>query len=222
MPADRITEAAIDELGPIVLRCRNRRRSSSWLAVGGSPFTPYLTPPMAAMFLTFPLVGIAVWQGVPPPVLKNPVWGPILVVWFGACCIGLYWYNFTAPAADVLVLHERGFRYRRRIIPFDRLAAIRPGIDEPRIVELLNRFTGNAGKRNIHISSAHRLAERARRASVTLEFKEGRPLRLRSILVQHDADDLQHLFSTIASRYPEVIPHQELATIQGLLTGQSF
>jgi hypothetical protein len=216
-----IREDAVYELGPIVLRCRNRRRSSAWLAVGGSPLMLYVMPPLTALFLSFPLIGIAVWQGVPPPILKHAVWGPILGAWFGACCIGTYWYYFTAPMADVLVLHEKGIRYRRRFVRFDDLTKIRPGLTDPWIVEFANRISRSAGKRWFTAFAADRIAEAARRASVTLHFKERRPVALRSVLVGHDVHDLERFFSTIAARQPALIDHDDLAAIEGVLSGQS-
>lgn len=222
MSADWRDEDAIYELGPIVLRCRNRRRDRSWVALGGSPLTLHLMLPMAALFLTFPLVGIALWKEVPPPLIKDPFWGSLIVVWYVGSCFGVYRYQFTAPAADVLFLHEKGLRYRRRLIPFDHLTRIRPGMDEPRFVESLNRLTGAAGRRRITVFPEDRFAERARLASVTLEFKDARPLALRSLLVRQEADDLDRFFSTIAARHPELIAPEDLAAIRGVIASQAF
>ncbi len=53
-----------------------------------------------------------------------------------------------------------------------------------------------------------------------LEFKERRPLALRSVLIKHEASDLERFFFAIATQHPQLIGLQDLATIQRLLSRQ--
>jgi hypothetical protein len=200
------------QLGPVVLRCRNRRRKDAWLALGGSPVSIYLTPLPAAFFLTFPLVGLAMYQKVPPPLLTHPVWGPVLGIWFVACSASIYWYYFTAPRADWLVLHQNGFRYRRRLVRFADLSSIRMGRINPRIVELCISFNRLVGRINPESRASAQLADASREASVTLQFQDGSSWSLPNVLVNHEASDLERFFEAIATRHPELFPPQEAGT----------
>jgi hypothetical protein len=88
------------ELGAVILRCPSRRRDEAWRDLGGSAIPLYTIPPIAALFLAFPIVGLAMWYEVPPPILRHPAWGPVLIVWWLACCAGLYQYQFSAPRCN--------------------------------------------------------------------------------------------------------------------------
>ena len=80
----------VNQLGPVVLRCRTRLRKDAWRALGGPALTIHTTPFFGALFLTMPLIGIAMYQEVPPPLLIHPIWGPVLGTWYAGCTAMIY------------------------------------------------------------------------------------------------------------------------------------
>jgi hypothetical protein len=71
-PPDSIDQQAESQLGPVVLQCRNRSPTDAWLGLGGSWLTIVVTPFLAALFMTMPLIGIAMSQKVPPSLYSHP------------------------------------------------------------------------------------------------------------------------------------------------------
>ncbi len=68
----------VHQRGPVVLRCRTRLRKDARQALGGPALTIHTTAFFGAYFLTMPLIGIAMYQEVPAPLMIHPTWGPAL------------------------------------------------------------------------------------------------------------------------------------------------
>jgi hypothetical protein len=195
-----IHQKAESQLGPIVLQCRNRRRTDAWLALGGSWITIIVTPLFGALFLTMPLIGIAVNQKVPPPLLAHPVWGPVLGGWYVACAAAIYCFFFTAPQAASLVLHENGFRYRKHVVRFTDLARIEGGRLHSPLEEAFLKINRLAG----YVKSANRaavqMAQNSADASLAFVLKDGQPFCMKNALVQYETADLEQVLRAIVTK----------------------
>ena len=188
---------------PVVLSCRKRRRSDAYLALGGSWVAILGTPQIAALFLTLPLVFIAVKQKVPPPILVHPVWGPVLGGWFVASSVAIYIFFFTAPQSTGLVLHENGFRYKKRFVPFSNLAQVSVGRLYSGLEETLLKINRIAGQAKSANRSAVQMAQNSAEASLTVTLKGGSPFCMKNVLVEYEVGDLEQVLQKIQSKLAE-------------------
>lgn len=195
----------VNQLGPVVLRCRTRPRKDAWRALGGPALTIHTTPFFGALFLTMPLAGIALYQKVPPPLMIHPIWGPVLGTWYVGCTAMIYRYYFTSPRGPSLVLHEGGFRYGRKAVLFSELSSISVGQLGSRAMDGIIGFNRVLGRLSLQNRAAALLGEASVKASALLEFKDGRRWPMKNILVIYLQSDIERFFDAIWSRHPELL-----------------
>jgi hypothetical protein len=195
------------ELGEVILRCRNRSPAAAGMDLGASWVQFILGPLAIALVLTAPVVlGMMKLELRPHPML-----GLAIVFWFVASAAVAYFYFFTASDAATLVLHENGFRYKNRVVRFADLAMIRHGRVYSPLVAKLAEGVYMFNKMIGVISRGNRMAaeyyENCERASLTLEFRDGRrKWSMNRVLVEHPRDDLDRFLKTVAESHPELIP----------------
>jgi hypothetical protein len=195
----------VNQLGPVILRCRTRLRKDAWRALGGSALTVHTTPFFGALFLTMPLIGIAMYHQVTPPLMIHPIWGPILGTWYAGCVAMIYRYYFTSPRGPSLVLHENGFRYGRKAVSFSDLSSISIGQLGSRAINVLIGLNRAAGRFSVQNRAAAQLAQASVEASALLEFKDGQRWPMKNILIIYLQNDINRFFDAIRSRYPELL-----------------
>lgn len=195
----------VNQLGPVVLRCRTRLRKDAWRALGGSAFTVHTTPFFAALYLTMPLMGIAWYQQVPPPWMIHRIWGPILGTWYAGCVVMIYRYYFTSPHGPSLVLHENGFRYGRKAVSFSDLSSISIGQLGSQVMDGLVELNRAVGRFSVQNRAAALLAQASIEASALLEFKDGRRLPMKNILIIYLRNDINRFFEVIISKHPDLM-----------------
>jgi hypothetical protein len=198
-------QAPDSQLGALMLRCRNRSPAAAGLDLGASWVQIFFGPLMVALLMTIPVV-IAIKALELRP---NPILGLSVVFWYVASAAAVYWYFFTASDSATLVLFEHGFQYKNRIVRFADLTAIRHGrVFSPLIASfvegayMFNKLIGTFSRGN-RLAAAY--YENCQQASLTLEFKDGRPRwSMNRVLVEHPRVDVDAFLKTIADKHPEL------------------
>jgi hypothetical protein len=199
-------QAADSQLGEVMLRCRNRSPAAAGMDLGASVVQFVLGPLAIALVLTVAVVLAMMKLELRP----HPILGIAVVVWFVASAAAAYWYFFTASDAATLVLYEHGFRYKNRIVRFADLAVIRPGRVFSPLFANFARGAYMLNKMLSVFSRGNRMAaeyyENCERASLTLEFKDGRrKWSMNRVLVEHPRADVDAFLKTVAQKHPELI-----------------
>jgi hypothetical protein len=202
----------IDDEAAIVMVCRRRRPVAVQREFGWHPFTTcVLVPLSSAFYLTLPLFGIAICCKVPGPLLNDPVWGPLIGLWFVGWTISFCWHALAIPTTGLLVLRSDGFRYKGREVKFASVASLHVGRITSRFSEgiyQLNRILGSVSYAN---DKAARAFEISKTASVIVTPKAGRPWTMKNVLLIHVREDVNCFFDLIAASRPELqlIPCEE-------------
>jgi hypothetical protein len=157
-----------------------------------------------AMFFSFPIVGIAVANNVPPPILVHPFWGPLSIIWWFVWFAATLWYSYVLPQSDYLVLHEKGFRcrisHRHWEVPFAMLREVRMGWKTTRMLSVL-------------MSVSHRrvrdFAKRAGATHLRLIFNNSKESQIPMLLVRFNARDLKEFFGYLMDRQPLLFRNNE-------------
>ena len=195
----------VHELGPVVFWCRPRLRKDAWEALGGAGILIHVSALLGALYLTIPLVGLAMYWEVPPPLMAHPIWGPVLGISYAGCAALIYFYHITAPRGPALVLHEDGFRYGRKAVPFAELRSIAIGqVNAPVMKGImgLNRAVGRFSVQN----RAAAMLGAGFRGGVRPGRIPGRPaLSLKNVRATYLQGDIDWFFEAIASRHPELL-----------------
>ena len=198
MPQATIDEKR-DELGSEVLRCCPRRRSSVHVDLVG--FTGYmqliLLPPLIAFFVTGGV--ILVVAKVFDPQGQNIPLAAGLTGLFTTITVALYIYFFSTPETPCLVLHENGFRCKRRRVLFSNLLGISIGQDPSTLGQIAQ---GLGSLMSWH--PAARVAENSARASVSLILDDKSTISLKNILLENKFEDLERFFDIVQRDHPQV------------------
>jgi hypothetical protein len=116
------------ELGPELAFYRRRPRIDIFRSLGQSVMNYYLWPiwaVWAAGMLSAPFILLAQRLGVPPPIVKDPVWGPILYTSFAAWFLAFMWLFYLQPRRAFLTIHKEGFAvqkfWRRHLIRYHEI-----------------------------------------------------------------------------------------------------
>jgi hypothetical protein len=88
------------------------------------------------------------------------------------------------------------------------------------VTNFVGAFNKLAGTMNPENKSAVLLLDAARRNSITLEFRSGKTICLRSLLVSHNLEDLTELFHRIGTDHPDLILVQDQVLIRDALDRQ--
>ncbi len=187
-------------LGGEVLRCRRCRRSSVHVNLIG--ITGYiqlvLLPPMVALFATGAVIlflsKVLEVQGQNIPLAAG------LAGLFVTITVALYIFFFSIPDNPCLVLHENGFRYRRRTVLFSKLTAISIGQDDTALAQVAR---GLGSLMSWH--PAGRVAENSQRASVKLIFNDKTSASMKNVLLENNYDDLMKFFDIIKRDQPHIL-----------------
>jgi hypothetical protein len=130
-------------------------------------------------------------------VFQHPVWGPVLIGAFVGWAAVIYGYFFSVPHAVSLVLHENGFRYRRRLVRFEDVARIHGhGLSFP------------PQRRAIYATAlemASQIQKRSEECSLTVSLKNGDRFTMKNALAEYNPGDLQLVLRAIAGRCPGVL-----------------
>jgi hypothetical protein len=195
-----------DRLGPVILSCRPRplREAMGDLGMlGGYYFWvgPLLCA-ILAMFLTFPIVGIAAANKVPAPLLVQPLWGHLIIGWWFVCFVVTLWYAYILPRGDSLVLYENGFRcrisQRRWEVPFRKLREIRLGEKTKQSQSLLSEIL------SLRYRYVLEFAKKAKATSLTLIFANSKRSRIPTLLVRFEAEDLKEFFRYLMDHHADL------------------
>ena len=196
-------QATIDEkrgeLGSEILRCRRRRRSSVHVdLVGLAGYVQLiLLPPLIACFLTGGVIFVV--AKVFDPHGQNIPLAAGLTGLFTTITAALYIYVFSTPETPSLVLHENGFRYKRRRILFSNLLGIAVGQDSSTLGQIAQ---GLGSLMSWH--PAGRLADNSARSSVTLILDDKSTLTLKNVLLENKSADLESFFEIVQRDHPQV------------------
>lgn len=202
----------MDRNADIVLVCRRRRPVDVQRDLGWNPFMIGLwVPLMLAFYLTMPLMGIAVYCGVPQPLLKDPVWGPLIGLWFVGWAVGFCWHALATPKSGSLVLRQDGFCCQGREVKFEHVESLRVGRLRSEFRESfyeLNRFLGRFKAQN---RRAARAFEISRTTSVVVTPNAGPPWTMDNVLLKYVREDVDRFFESIAASHPKLrlIPWEE-------------
>ena len=102
-------------------------------------------------------------------------------------------------------MHENGFRYGRKTVPFSDLSSISIGQLGSRVMDGLIGFNRVAGRFSVQNRAAALLAQASLKASALLEFNDGRRWPMKNILVIYLQSDIDRFFDAIWSRHPELL-----------------
>lgn len=195
-----IEQEAEVQLGRQLLECGSRRRSAVWLDLGGSWIQLILTPLAAAIFIT--IAASAICQKLELP---DNVTLPSIVFLFVATAIGFYFMFFTAPDAISLALHERGFRYKKRLVPFADLMRIRAGSLNSGVADAIQSVAQSLGTFHRGLRVAAAINELSARVTLTAWFKDGSTLTMKNALFEYHESDLRQFFDWLRDQHPELL-----------------
>lgn len=187
------------DLGPVVFSCPDRSMKGRWEALDLNPLRYYI---MALWVPIIPvgLLVLAVGQlglGLSPQGFQI-----IFGVTYTIALAGLYWMFNRRPKQPSLVLHERGFRFRRQLIPFDELTSIRFGRGLSAMESATGRLNRYLGEMHWGVASAAQLAETQREGSVTLVYKTGLTRAVNQMLIRPESEGLKQFFERLRALRP--------------------
>ena len=195
----------MDDLGPVVLRCRARRRIDVLKDFGYEPIsTRLVVSVLGALYLTMPIVWIATYYRVTGPLIYHPVWGPIIDLWYLGCAGLLCRYHFAKPRSEALIRYADGFRHRQRAVRFEDVAWLRVERVSSGFMEYmtgLNQVFAKFRRLNRRAAEAREIATRA---SVTVALKDGRSWSMNGVLLRYEKEDVERFFAAIEERRPEL------------------
>ncbi len=189
-------------LGPILFRCRDRSYRERMKAVGHDLTSSYLMP------LWVPLIASGlVALGLEKLEIKVSVGSfrgfiGVISVGFGGW---FFWLLFHEPKGASLVLHERGFRYKGTVVPFEDLEAIRFGGKFSRVQKAVltaNQALGVVSRKN---AAAARRMEGGRQRSITLVYKTGDEKSLDGMQIRPRPEDLRRFLDELRSLRPTLV-----------------
>jgi hypothetical protein len=192
-----------ERLGPVVMSCRDRSEKERMEAMGQNMIAYYYFIPLVLPLILFGFFTLALDKfGIKISQLGMRIIGGVFYAIF---LEGWFWELFRRPGKPSLVLHERGFRYRKTIALFGELTSVRLGRElsssETALVAV-NRLIGRI--KPAHAAAAS-LMERASETSVTLVFKTGEKKLLYAMLNRPQPEDLSQFFERLTAMHPSLV-----------------
>jgi len=191
-----------ERLGPVVMSCRDRAEKERIEAVGQDMIFYYFLPLVVPLILSGLFAQALDKFGVKISQLGMRV---ILGVFYAIFSGGWFWQLFRRPRKPSLVLHERGFRYKKALAPSSELTSVRLGRElssAESAMASVNRLFGRISPAN---ASAAALMERASEGSVTLVFKTGERESLNGMLIRPQPEDLSQFFERLRAMHPSLL-----------------
>jgi len=141
-------------LGDQLASYRRRPEKDCLGDMGASPLLYYMSPlfvVLLAFFMACPLVLMAPKPKPEESVLAYPVWGPVIIAWFGVCLAAVAWFAYILPRRCRLTIHQDGFvyqgMYRRHVVLFEDIAAYEAPPGSFELLLVLN------GSRKLHFGN---------------------------------------------------------------------
>jgi hypothetical protein len=192
----------LDGLGSVVMSCRDRSEKERIEAMGQGMAFYYFLP----LVLPLVLCGLFLQALEKFGVRLSPLGARLLIgLFYTTICGWWFWQLFHKPSKPSLVLHERGFRYKRTLVPFSEVAAVRLGRElsaAQSAVVTLNRLVGRISSDN---ASAATLVERACEGSVTVVFNNGERRTLNGMLIRPEPKDVSEFLGRLRALNPDLV-----------------
>lgn len=202
---------AIECLGPVILACRYRRRDHAHEALVGTRIMLFFLPIILGLLMIVP--AMLLLAAIPAKAFFSSHPRLIIAYLIGCVLAGIvffYRYYFSAPAGNLLILHEHGFRHATKTIRFEDVASMELGSAFSSVeagIHRLNRRLGFLSGRN---SAAASMMEASRDLTVTVRFKNAPEYPMRFLLGEAEPGDLEAFFEAARSAQIAVPPTKRL------------
>ena len=191
------------DLGPALWSCRDRSEQEKMSAVGHK-FIGYYFAVVLCPLLLAAIVLLILFARVGETIPAGTMWALFGLSYAAFCGAGLWWL-LRRPKESSLVLHERGFRFKRTVVMFDQLALIRLG----RPLSAFQSSQLNVNRQLRYLSPISALAAallaRAWEGCVILVFQDGRTQSLNGMLIRPQPDDLKQFFVRLRTMHPNLV-----------------
>ncbi len=206
---------AIERLGPIVVACRGRSPFQASEPIDLNPqsrlykLTRILRYPLfvfAAFIAAFALSGPIMLVGI---ILADHGFNEVytIIAWAAAAAFGFVWLLivfFKKPTRSPLVLHENGFRYRKRLVKFNESKAIVYGFIPSRFMRLFYSYHRFASRFLAESRQFMENMERAQASSLTFYLDDGDFFSAPAIAIRVETEDFEAFLEGANARRPEL------------------
>jgi len=201
MPSAQVSE---ESLGAVVVSCRNGSQRDRAKAMGTSHPSLMVYP---AVFMLWIMATGGVLLALKELHIKiRPQEFRLLasVILILVCVVCLVpWYR--RPRKPLLVLYERGFRYRKSIVNFDDLTSIRFGRELSRLESFFVSANPLIKKFFWQLRAGSEMAQYRRQKSLTLVFRSGETETLRDVLFFPLQEDMERFLLELRRLRPGLL-----------------
>ena len=126
-------------------------------------------------------------------------------------CGGMYWNFLRSPRKSSLVLHEKGFVFKKTVARFDELVSIRFGRDFSGVASAVLSVYRVLGVISRRYASVVASVGRSKEESVTLVFKTGKTKSLNGMLICPKSEDLERFLERLRAMHPGLLEETPLS-----------